>query len=89
MQRRNNSKETCALYARPCGALLLVLLIGIGLTMNGCLFSKSSVTFVNDSDRIAIVDACSPAPWDGILISAGRFEELLDYEDKVLSGDCR
>ena len=57
--------------------------------MNGCLFLKSSVTFVNDSDRIVWLDSNSLTPFDGILMSEGRFEELLDYEDKVLSGDCQ
>ena len=50
---------------------------------NGCY--KSSVVFVGDSKRIALIEQGTPAPFKGVLITEGRYEELLDYEDYVLS----
>ena len=56
---------------------------------SGCLSAKSSTIFVDDSNRIVLLEPNEPAKFRGILITEGRFEELLDYEDKILSGDCQ
>ncbi len=91
MQKYGNSKRGCGWFVNICALPLLKigLMIGVCLIASGCNFSKNSVTYVDDSDRIVHLEPNQPAPFDGVLITAGRFEELLDYEDKVLSGDCR
>ena len=50
---------------------------------NGCF--KSSVVFVGDSERIALLEQDAPAPFKGVLMSEGRYEYLLDCEDYRLS----
>lgn len=68
---------------RPC-VVIMALLIIIGLlSVSGCL--PSSVIYVAGDDRIALLDVNEPAPFAGVLITGGRHEELLDYEDKVES----
>jgi len=59
----------------------------MSLIMSGCKSSRKSI-YINDSRRITVLDVNESGHLGGILISAGWFEELLDYEDKVLSGDC-
>ena len=91
MQKQGNSKNRNELCAKPW---LRLAVAGFGvitavLIMSGCLSSKNSVIYVNDSERIAMVDANEPTPFAGVLISEGHFEELLDYKGKVLSGDCK
>lgn len=51
------------------------------VSVTGCL--PSTVVYVGDSDRIAMLAEGEPAPFAGVLITDGRHERLLDYEDQV------
>ena len=56
-------------------------MIAFVMSVSSC--TKNSVTYVDDSDRIILLDVNEPAPFRGVLITEGRHEELLDYEDEV------
>ena len=87
MHRYRKLRSNYGKYAKKCGMLCLtVIMLGMVVLMpgvSGCL--KGSVIYVDDSDRIALLDVNEPAPFRGVLITEGRHERLLDYEDEVKS----
>ena len=87
MYRHRKLRDNYRKCAKKCGMLCLtVIMLGmVVLTpgVSGCL--KSSVVYIDDSDRIALLDVNEPAPFRGVLITEGRHERLLDYEDEILS----
>ncbi len=68
---------------------LLILFFGISCIVAGCKSTQSSVVFVNDSMRIAFVDANDVALFRGVLITRGRHSYLLTCEDYVIQSGQR
>lgn len=79
-------KRRSGKYGRRCDLLCTIVatMITMLILLHGCQSSDRSVIFVNDSRRIAVLDANEPAPWAGVLIPEGRHEYLLDCEGYVI-----
>jgi len=49
------------------------------ITSGGC-SAQRKIVYVNSSLEFKVIRAGEVAPFDGILITHGRYEQLLDYE---------
>lgn len=87
MPKKVTLKSKCEKSARKCAKhfWLVVITITIFLVLSGGSCSRNSVIYIDDSLRITLLDVNEPAPFRGVLITEGRHEELLDYEDEVMS----
>jgi len=85
MKKPASSKSRSGRFASRCAALFVIgaMTIITLILLSGCLFSGKSTTFVGDSRRIAVLEPNEPAPFQGILITEGRHEYLLDCEEFV------
>jgi len=63
--------------------LLALIAIGIFFVNNGCVCAKREIVYLNDSQRIKVLEPNEPAPFKGVLITLGRHEYLLDCEGKI------
>ena len=63
--------------------MLALMSIFTFFASNGCAYAKREIVYVNDSERIKVIRAGEVAPFDGILITHGRYEQLLDYEGEI------
>jgi len=79
------SKRKSRSSARKCDRLsgIVVWMIILGFLTSGLSCSKSSIIYVDDSKSIAFLDVNEPAPFPGVLITEGRYEEFLDFEEEV------
>jgi len=85
-----SSRPNVKRFATRCVLLYVTasIMIMLALATNVSCLTKTSVIYVESNDRVVWLDANSISPYDGVLVGETRYEELLDYEDKVLSGDC-
>ena len=81
-ERSRSSANKCGRHYLTVGMMIMVVCLTI---VSGC--SKDSVIFVDDSDRTILLDVNEPAPFRGILITEGRYEKLLDYEEALYEKD--
>ncbi len=52
------------------------------ITSGGC-SARRKIVYVNCSLEFKVISAGEVAPFDGILITHGRYEQLLDYEGEM------
>ena len=74
----NRSKRN----AKPWQMRLTLALMSITTfcIVNGGCSARREIVFVNDSERVTILDVNEPAPFRGVLITIGKYEQFLDYE---------
>jgi len=80
---RSSWKASVRKCMKPSVMVALVIIIAFVTCAAGC--SQNSVVYVDDSDHVVLLDVNEPAPFRGVLITEGRHERLLDYEDEILS----
>jgi len=62
--------------------MLALMSIFTFFASNGCAYAKREIVYVNDSERVTILDVNEPAPFRGVLITLGKYEYYLDLEGK-------